>query len=79
MEFSSLKQSASVTQFFRIKPYSRFFSDTLYREGEGAKETMDLEDALHSFLDWLSEIGGRYLVYTYEYIDPRRHMRFYER
>lgn len=34
------------------------FRGVLYRQGEGALDTIDLEDALLSFLDWLHSLGG---------------------
>ena len=35
-----------------------FCSETLYRQGQGALETLDLEDALADFIDWLESLGG---------------------
>lgn len=43
--------------------------DTLYREGEGALDTMDLEEALHSFLDWLNNLGGNVVLVAHKCLD----------
>ncbi|XP_023332145.1 uncharacterized protein LOC111704223 [Eurytemora carolleeae] len=42
---------------------------TLFRQGEGALDTTDLEDALYSFLDWLSSLGGNVVLVAHKCLD----------
>jgi len=50
---------------------NKFFTrrGTLFREGEGALDTIDLVDALKSFLDWLESLGGNVVLVAHKCLD----------
>jgi len=49
------------------KFYTR--NGVLYRQGEGALDTIDLEDALVHFLDWLESLGGNVILVAHKCLD----------
>lgn len=59
----SIHPKATRTNGFRL------IGDELYREGEGRLETVDLEEALQTFVGWLDDLGGNIVLVAHKCLD----------